>query len=134
MDQPLLDLAIAPVPAEVRDFKVYQYWDNQQGWRWDWLDHLLPQAILRRIAAIRPWSNVGISDSLTCSGSVDGRFRIGWAYRSLAIDGADIGPLKGNGLLPPLANSRHGKSEILCLAGESRSSYDHGSTKTFGVC
>jgi len=73
---PLITLASIQPPLEVLSHRVCDYWEDGRGWKWELLEHLLPQDVLKVIASFELVIADKFQDQLFWQGSHSGRFTI----------------------------------------------------------
>ncbi|KAJ8444644.1 hypothetical protein Cgig2_023707 [Carnegiea gigantea] len=76
LSKPLSQFCIAPIPSQIVDYKVEDFWDDELGWKWHLFTNLLPTNILKMIATHRLTPGDDCDDFLVWDGSDSGRFSI----------------------------------------------------------
>ncbi|KAG7585508.1 Ribonuclease H domain [Arabidopsis thaliana x Arabidopsis arenosa] len=86
LEEPLLNWATSPLPNEVMNKKLEDYWIVGVGWDVSQLGPYLPENIMKRLYAVVIKGCPGLGDRLSWSGTSDGRFTVKFAYAILTHD------------------------------------------------
>ncbi|CAL1400519.1 unnamed protein product [Linum trigynum] len=80
---PLINLAVAEIPMEIREWRVIDLWDPDQGWKVTEFEHLLPQATVDSIRSVLVDPMSTEDDTLIWKESSNGTFTTKSPYKSM---------------------------------------------------
>ncbi|XP_019173838.1 PREDICTED: uncharacterized protein LOC109169412 [Ipomoea nil] len=83
--EPLYDQLLAPIPLPELYGMVRDYWDETRGWKWELLEHALPQEEIRNLAG-KVLTSAEIQDELGWSMEINGKFTVRSMYQALVGD------------------------------------------------
>lgn len=75
-DNPVIELAILPVPVEIAGATVEEMWEVDQGWKWDVFAPYLTQETLKLIQSHELKNDPDIADLMYWKAESKGKFTI----------------------------------------------------------
>ena len=69
VDETLCKYAMSPIPQEIEDTTVTEFWDTNRGWQWEKFVMLLPLDIITVISSFELYPNINNKDHQSWVGS-----------------------------------------------------------------
>ncbi|KAL2902361.1 hypothetical protein RDABS01_027443 [Bienertia sinuspersici] len=83
MNQPLIELAIKPIPEEILGATVFEMWEFGSSWKWDKFAEFLPLSVLKTIQSLEVVLDDDAHDTFFWNGSSDSEFTIKSAIKMM---------------------------------------------------
>jgi len=76
LNKPLSQLVLSEIPTQIKDLPVSDFWDDENGWKWDLFSELLPEETLKAIASYTVTVGDENNDEFIWDGSAHGGFSV----------------------------------------------------------